>query len=72
MNTRRVATGHELIDVDRYVAATAGHFRKNGNPARKTAVEAQIRHYAENILPGLMIDRRDPIVLRAQGESADQ
>ena len=63
-----IRKGDELLDVDAYVAATTRHFKKNGDPHRRDAAEAWVREYATEVLPGLMIDRRDPVVLEAQGE----
>ncbi len=57
-----------LVDVEQYVAATAGLYKKNGDPMKGPAVAAHVREYAETILPGILIDRRDPVVTRAQGE----
>lgn len=54
--------------IDQYVAATAGLYKKADNPDRNAAVTASVRAYAENVLPGLMIGRRDPVVLATEDE----
>ena len=61
MSQTEVPSGKELVDVDSYVAATAGLYKKNGGPKRRAAVEAQARRYAQEVLPSIMIDRGDPV-----------
>ncbi len=60
------------LDIEAYVAATAGHYKKPGE--RKAAVEAHVRSYAETRLRDILIDRRDPTVTRIEegDNSSDQ
>ena len=55
-------------DIDRYVETTAGLYKKAHSPGRMAAVTASVRAYAEDVLPGLIISRRDHVVLATEDE----
>ena len=56
---------------NKFVRVTTRLYKKAKEPERMKDVRAKVRAYARNILPGLMIDRRDPLVLATQEEKFD-
>lgn len=69
--TMKVLTGKELIDIPRHLEATAGLYKKNGDPARSAEVAEHVLTYLQTRLPEIMIDRRHPDVLAVDAEEDD-
>lgn len=58
-------------DENRFVRAHAGLYKKAHSRTRLRAVRRHVRAYAHDILPNLIISRRDPAVLAAEEEHVD-
>ncbi len=53
---------------NRYVKASTRLYKKSYDRQRMAAVTKKVREYAGNVLPGLIISRRDPVVLATEDE----
>lgn len=65
----RISDPMSPADQNRFVRAHASLYKKSGDRTRMAAVTRNLRAYARDILPGLMISRRDPVVLATQEEN---
>ena len=53
---------------NKFVRVTSRLYKKAKDRTRMNGVRAKVRAYARDILPGLMIDRRAPVVLATEDE----
>lgn len=67
MNTAQIADQHA-----RYYAAKMPQFLASKSSGRIAAAIEWTGHYASNVLPGLIIDRSDPVVLATKEETHEQ